>query len=211
MIDDILVFGASKGEHDRRLQQVLQRLDEAGVKLNKKCSFAASEVKFLGVLVSARGISPDPEKIKALQKLPIPLDVSGVRRLLGMANHVGRFIPHLSDVTAPIRELLQQRNSWYWGPSQQAAFEKLKSMLSSHICLAKYDPSYPTVVSADASSYGLGAVMLQDQPSGERRAVAYVSRALTTTETRYSQTEKEALAVTWAVERLDQYLRGIDF
>lgn len=162
-------------------------------------------------MVSAQGISPDPEKVEALAKLPTPSDVSGVRRLLGMVNHVGRFIPHLSDITAPIRALLQKRNSWLWGPCQQAAFDKLKSLLSSEVCMAKYDPSYPTVVSADASSYGLGAVLLQDQPSGERRAVAYASRSLTDTESRYSQTEKEALAVTWAVKRFDQFLRGIAF
>ncbi|SCV65341.1 Integrase core domain protein [Anaplasma phagocytophilum] len=77
--------------------------------------------------------------------------------------------------------------------------------------MAKYDPSYSTTVSADASSYGLGAVLLQDQPTGERRAVAYASRSLTSTEQRYSQTEKEALAATWAVERFDQFVRGIKF
>lgn len=147
MIDDILVFRA------------LQHLEEGGIELNrKKCTFSANQVKFLGVfLVSAQGISPDPEKVEALAKLPTPSDVTDVRKLLGMANHVGCFIPHLSDLTAPIRALLQKRNSWLWGPCQQAAFNKLKNLLSFEIFMAKYDPLYSMVVSDDASSYGLGA------------------------------------------------------
>lgn len=212
MIDDILVFGTHQAEHDNRLKEVLHRLEVAGVKLNKaKCVFSVDKVKFLGVMVSASGISPDPDKFNALLAMEPPSDVSGVRRLLGMANHVGRFLPQLSTITAPIRELLQKNKFWTWNYAQQDALDKLKKMLSSEICMAKYDPSLPTTVSADASSFGLGAVLLQDQPQGERRAVAYASRSLNPTEKRYSQTEKEALAVSWAVERFDQFVRGIQF
>ncbi|MDD9361312.1 MAG: reverse transcriptase [Anaplasma sp.] len=212
MIDDILVFGSPQAEHDGRLEQVLNRLEAAGVKLNKaKCAFFPDKVKFLGVLVSSAGISPDPEKIQTLADLKAPTNVSGVRRLLGMANHVGLFLPHLSDVTAPIRTLLKKSSAWYWGASQQAAFNQLKSMFSLEASMAKYDPLYSTTVSADAGSYGLGSVLLQDQRAGERRAVAYASRSLTSTEQRYSETEKEALAATCAVERFDQFMRGIKF
>nr|XP_037270721.1 uncharacterized protein K02A2.6-like [Rhipicephalus microplus] len=212
MIDDILVFGRNHQEHDQRLADVLARLTQAGVTLNeKKCQFRVSSVKFLGVVVSQQGISPDPDKVKAIMDLPPPIDVSGVRRLLGMVNHVARFIPKLSEISAPIRALLNKNNAWSWSYNQEEAFKKIKSLLSSDTCMAMYNPHYPTIVSADASSHGLGAVLLQDQPSGIRRAVAYASRSLTTTEGRYSQTEKESLAVTWAVTRFDQYLRGLSF
>ncbi|XP_077550696.1 uncharacterized protein LOC144163904 [Haemaphysalis longicornis] len=212
MIDDILVFGKTRKEHDQRLQQVLARLSKAGITLNRdKCSFGTNSVKFLGVVVSAHGISPDPDKVAAIKRLPAPEDLSGVRRLLGLVNHVGRFLPNVSDVTAPIRALLQKNSEWTWGPSQQSAFGKLKELLCSERCVATYNTQYKTTVSADASSFGLGAVLLQEQPSGERRAVAFASRSLTSAETRYSQTEKEALAASWAVQRFDQYVCGLDF
>lgn len=140
-----------------------------------------------------------------------PDDVAGVRRLLGLVNHIGRFLPHISDVTEPMRALLLKNAVWAWGPAQQSAFSKLKQLLSSDLCVARYHTAYRTTVSADASSFGLGTVLLQEQPSGERRAVAFASRSLTPTERRYSQTEKESLAVTWAVLRFDQYLRGLSF
>uniref|UniRef100_A0A147BJ81 RNA-directed DNA polymerase n=1 Tax=Ixodes ricinus TaxID=34613 RepID=A0A147BJ81_IXORI len=212
MIDDVLVFGRDSAEHDRRLAEVLDRLARAGLTLNKaKCKFGVTSVGFLGVIVSGSGISPDPQKVAAVQRMEPPVDVGGVRRILGMVNHVGRFLPHLSDVTAPIRELLNKRSVWLWGPSQQAAFQRLKDMISSDVCMANYHPQHPTIISADSSSFGLGAVLLQDQPTGERRAVAFASRALTPTEQRYSQTEKEALAVVWAVQRFDEYVRGLQF
>lgn len=173
--------------------------------------FAVPKVKFLGVVVGSDGISPDPDKISALKNLQAPSDVSGVRRLLGMVNHVGRFLPNLSEITAPIRQLLTKTSTWYWGPDQQEAFQSVKDALTNVTAMARYDPMFHTTVSADASSYGLGAVLLQDQPTGERRAVAYISRSLSPAETRYSQTEKEALAVTWAVERFHQFVRGIVF
>ncbi|KAK8775107.1 hypothetical protein V5799_031548 [Amblyomma americanum] len=192
MIDGILVFGRDQREHDQRLADVLARRNQAEVTLNeKKCQFRVSSVKFLGVVVDAKGISPDPDKVKDIRDLPAPVNVSGVRRLLGMVNHVARFIPNRSDVTTPIRSLLNKKSTWIWGHSQEEAFTRVKSLLSSETCMAKYHPHYQTVVSADASSHGLGAVLFQDQPSGLRRVVAYASRSLTPTEGRYSQTEKE--------------------
>lgn len=212
MIDDILVFGRTRQEHDARLSQVLSRLAKAGITLNEdKCRFGVSEVSFLGVVVSAQGIRPDPSKVEAVKAMEAPTDVAGVRRLLGMVNHLARFLPHISDVTAPIRALLNKSASWVWQHEQEAAFKKVKELLTSDRCMAKYHPSYATTVSADASSFGLGAVLLQTQPSGERRPVAFASRSMTSTEQRYSQTEKEALATTWAIQRFDEFVRGITF
>ncbi|XP_075530161.1 uncharacterized protein LOC142563495 [Dermacentor variabilis] len=212
IIDDILVFGRTRQEHDARLSQVLFRLAKAGITLNQdKCPFGVHEVSFLGVVVSAQGIRPDPGKVEAVKAMESPTDVAGVRRLLGMVNHLARFLPHISDVTAPIRALLNKSASWVWQHEQKAAFEKIKELLTSDRCMAKYHPSYATTVSADASSFGLGAVLLQTQPSGERRPVAFASRSMTDTEQRYSQTEKEALATTWAIQRFDEFVRGIPF
>nr|XP_050038007.1 uncharacterized protein K02A2.6-like [Dermacentor andersoni] len=199
-------------EHDARLSQVLSRLAKAGITLNQdKCRFGVPEVSFLGVVVSAQGIRPDPGKVEAVKAMEAPTDVAGIKRLLGMVNHLARFLPHISDVTAPIRALLNKSASWVWQHEQKAAFEKIKELLTSDRCMAKYHPSYATTVSADASSFGLCAVLLQTQPSGERRPVAFASRSMTDTEQRYSQTEKEALATTWAIQRFDEFVRGIPF
>ncbi|XP_070388780.1 uncharacterized protein [Dermacentor albipictus] len=152
MIDDIFVFGRTRQEHDARLSQVLSRLAKAGITLNQdNCRFGVPEVSFLGVVVSAQGIRPDPGKIEAVKAMEAPTDVAGVRRLLGMVNHLARFLPHISDVTAPIRALLNKSASWVWQHEQKAAFEKIKELLTSDRCMAKYHPSYATTVSADVN------------------------------------------------------------
>ncbi|XP_075547626.1 uncharacterized protein LOC142582106 [Dermacentor variabilis] len=185
MIHNILVFGCTHQERDARLSQVLSRLAKAGVTLNQdKCRFGVPEISFLGVVVSAQGIRPDPGKVKAVKAMEAPMDVAGIRRPLGMVNHLARFLPLILDVTAPIRALLNKSASWVWQHEQKAAFEKIKELLTSDRCMAKYHPSYATTVSADASSFGLGAVLLQTQPSGERRPVAFASRSMTKTEQR---------------------------
>ncbi|XP_037509314.1 uncharacterized protein K02A2.6-like [Rhipicephalus sanguineus] len=125
MRDDILVFGRTRQEHDARLSQVLSRLAKAGITSNEdKCRFGVSEVSFLGVVVSAKGIRLDPSKVEAVKAMEAPTDVAGVRRLLGMVNHLARFLPHISDVTAPIRALLNKSASWVWQHEQEAAFKK---------------------------------------------------------------------------------------
>ena len=189
----------SKEEHDQRLQIVLRRQQEAGVTLNKnKCAFAQHRVKFLGQIVDRTGVRPDPDKVSVIVNFKT---VGDIRRLLGMTNQLGKFSPHLTDITKPLRELLLKDNYWYWGQSQQKAFEDIRHEISTRPVLALYDPSKPTTVSVDASSFGLGAVLVQEQDNGERRPVAYASRSMTPTEQRYAQIEKEALAITWACDR----------
>ena len=128
-----------------------------------------------------------------------------------MVNHLSKFAPNLAEVTQPMRELLNKDTHWVWEEAQQTAFEKTKEMLTKSPILTLFDPNLETTVSADASSFGLGAVLLQKQSDGENKPVAYISRSMTSTEQRYAQIEKEALAFTWACERLSDYLIGLKF
>ena len=203
-IDDILVWGSSKKEHDERLRKVLQRCEEINLTLNKeKCEFGVKEVTYIGHKLSAKGVEPDAEKVRAIQDMPAPTDKKGVERLLGTINYLAKFIPNVSEVTAPIRELIRKDTVFTWSHTQQSAFNKIKSILSKSPVLTYYDVTKPVVVSCDASKSGLGAVLMQ-----EDKPVAYASRALTDAETRYAQIEKELLAVVFAMERFNQYTYG---
>ena len=110
----------------------------------------------------------------------------------------------------PRHELLSSRNQWVWSDSHESAFQDVKKALTSSQTLCTYNPLLPTVVSANASSFGLRAVLRQRHES-VLRPVAYISRALTDTKMNYTQIEKEALAVTWACERFQDYLIGLHF
>ena len=208
-IDDVLIHGKDQQEHDQRVDVVLKSIKNAGMTLNlSKCEFNKSEVKFLGHLVTAKGIKADPEKIKAIVNLPPPTSVSEVRTFLGMVNQLSKFAPHLADKTKPIRDLLLKDAAWVWEEPQQKAFDEVKRTLTKSPTLAKYDANKEIKVSADASSYGLGAVILQQEDDQSWRPVSFISRAMTPTEKRYAQIEKEALAITWACERSSDYLVG---
>lgn len=210
-IDDVLIWGMSQAEHDERLHNVLARLHKAGLTLNlDKCELNRSEVNFLGHVISANGVKPDPEKTSAVQDMKEPSNVSELRSFLGMVTQLGKFIPHLAEKDKPLRDLLSKKNEWVWGHAQQHAFDHLKQELSSPPVLTLYDPNKELKLSADASSYGLGAVLLQKEED-EWRPVAYASRSLTETERRYAQVEKEALGLTWGCERFRAFLIGQRF
>ena len=211
LIDDVLVFGKSQDEHNTRLKAVLQRLEEAKVTLNgSKCEFNKSSVKFLGHIVDQNGIRADPAKTTSITKMPPPQSVTEVRRFMGLVNQLGKFSSRIAEISQPVRELLRSDRAWVWGPDQQKAFEAIKQELVKPTVLALYNPEAETKVSADASSYGLGAVLLQ-QNDGNWKPVAYASRSLSDTERTYAQIEKEALASTWACEKFRNYILGKSF
>lgn len=136
-----------------------------------------------------------------------PRSVPELRRFLGMVNQLGKFTPHLAELTQPLRELLSKNRSWIWGPSQSQAFKLVKQELTKPTVLTLYDPNADTKVSADASSHGLGAVLLQ-KVEEVWKPVAYASRSMSDTEKRYAQIEKEALATTWACEKFSMFILG---
>ena len=145
----------------------------------------------------------DPAKIEAIRDMPCPTDVAGVQRLNGFVNYLAKFLPGLSDVMEPIRQLTKMYVPWKWSKTQDNAFEAMKRLVSEAPVLRFYDPGKELSIQCDASQTGLGAALLQDgQP------LAFVSRALTDTETRYAQLEKEMLAVVWSIEKFDQYTYG---
>ena len=165
----------------------------------------------MGQSVGSDGIQPDPKKLQAIHAIKPPSNVSELRRFLGMINQLSKFSTHLTDKTQLLRMLLSSKSHWVWGKEQELASEKLKDSLTSSEVLAMYDPNLDTVVSADVSAYGLGAVLRQKQPNGDLRPVSYISRSLNPMECRYAQIEKEALAATWACERFQEYLLGKHF
>lgn len=188
LIDDILMYGKTLEDHDKHLTAVLLKIAEAGVTLNdEKCEIPQNQVKFLGQLVDSNGIHPDPGKVTAIKLMNVPTNITELRRFLAMVNQLAKFTPQLSEGTKPLRELLSSKNQWLWSESQQQAFEAVQNMVTSDAILALFDPYRPTQVSADVSSYGLGEVLTQQQPSGEWKPISYISRALTTTEQRYER------------------------
>ena len=134
-----------------------------------------------------------------------------LQRFLGMTNQLAKFVPSLATMTAPLRSLLGKNSSWLWGEPQEAAFNQIKQLLTSTEILAHYDPAKDTIIAVDASNDGIGAVLLQKQGDGSRRPVCFISRSLSDAEKHYAVIEKEALAVTWASERLEEYILGIHY
>ena len=198
-IDDVLIWAETQELHDARLRQVLERCRQSGIRLNaSKCRFRLPQVKYFGYCLSAAGIHPDRSRVQAMLSTEAPKTREELRRFIGMVAYLAKFLPCHSQVTGPLRELLKDGTDWFWGPAQQKAFEDLKRMLSQAPVLAFYDPDAVTIVSADASSYGMGAVLLQVQPDGQRAAIAYASRAMT----------GGTLKLTWGCEHFGQYLLG---
>lgn len=211
-IDDILIFGSTTEEHDACLKKVLLTLEERGVMLNsEKCKLNKNEVIFLGHRLTKDGIFPARDKTLAVRQFRVPKDKEELRSFLGLVCYVARFIPDLSTMTSPLRELLKLNAKFDWKNEQQQAFDHIKEYMVNPTKLGYFDPNKKTRLVVDASPVGLGAVLLQFDKGGETIVIEYGAKSLTEAEKRYCQPEREALAIVWGVEFCSQYLIGIHF
>ena len=210
--DDIIIFGRTPEEHNRCLCNTLRRLQEKGLTVNPdKCEFGVSELNFFGFKISAAGFSPEVSKVEAIKSFQAPTNPSEVRSFLGLANYVSRFIPQFATIADPLRQLTRKDIPWQWNSTHQQAFNQLKTAISSSSVMAHFNPKARTHLTVDASPVGLGAILTQTSADNNSKPIAYASRSLTAVERRYSQTEKEALAVVWACEKFHLYLYGQSF
>lgn len=210
-LDDIIVYGKDKTEHDKQLNIVLTKLQNAGLRLNpSKCQFHLPELSYLGHSVSSEGLAPDDRHVKAIVEAPAPTDVGKLRSVLGMTNYYAKFVPNYATVVEPMRRLLCKDVSFVWGPEQQEAYDQIKSTIAQRVVLGLFNPNLPTIVTTDASDYGLGAVLTQVK-GGHEVPIAFASRSLSPAERKYSTGEKEALACVWACNKWYTYLWGRHF
>lgn len=211
-MDDILIHASTVERHDEILNRVLSKLHQEGITLNrKKCVVASQSVKYLGHVISKQGISVDPDRVRAIRDFPNPVDKTELLRLLGMINFAARYINNKSEILEPLTSLLKKDVLFLWGPLQERAFGQIKKLLESPPNLAFFDANKTIIVSADASSFGIGSCLMQENydKTGNREIVAFASRLLSSPETRYAQIEKEALALTWAAEYFSDYITGV--
>ncbi|KAL5475243.1 hypothetical protein EMCRGX_G027319 [Ephydatia muelleri] len=196
LLDDIIVAGSSVEEHLTLLEQVLDRLAQYNLTLNKKkCKFLQPEITYCGFRVDGTGLHKTPEKVRAVVDAPQPDNITQLRAFLGMVNYYHRFLPNLSHKLAPLYRLLQKGVKWEWTEDCTQAFQDVKLLMASETVLTHFKPALAVTLACDASPYGLGAVLSHVLPDGTEQPIAYASRTLSSAEKNYSQIDKEALAV----------------
>lgn len=206
--DDIIIFSDTQDDHMKHVRQVLQRVKQAGLVLKaEKCHFGKEEVNFLGHKISAGKVMPLPEKVESVRRFARPSSKKQLMSFIGLAGFYRRFVPNFSSIVAPLYDLTKGGASWRWGDREEKAFEEIKSKLcESPVVLQLPDVRSTFEVSTDASEVGLGAVLSQNG-----QVVEYASRILNAAERNYSTTDRELLAVVWAVEKWRQYLYAQPF
>lgn len=209
LIDDIIIGGRTILEMQERLDQVLNRIEKAGLRLNKnKCKFAKERVEFLGFVIDAEGIHPAPSKVESIVKTPAPTNKKELQAFLGLYNFYERFVPHKATLLEPLHRLLDADKSWKWTQSEQSAFETAKKLLTYDVTLVHYDISKPLVLTCDSSEFGVGAVLSHVMEDGQERPIAMASRTLHSHERRYSQLDKEATSIMFGITKFHNYLMG---
>ena len=216
--DNIIVWGCGSTDeevqksHDTALRTVFEMFRHNKLTINrKKCIFNATTTKFFGFIFSADGISPDPEKTKALREAAPPTSSEEVRSFLGMTGLNAQFIENYATITEPLRRLTQKGVEFKWGLEQQNAFEALKVAISDKASLSYFDISKPTALITDASPVGVNATLAQINEDGSFQTVNIASRALTETEQKYNQLEREAVAMHFGCLHFKQFLIGTSF
>ena len=209
-LDDIVVFSRSFEEHLTRLEAVFQSLHQAGLKLKtSKCHFFKQSIKYLGHIISAKGVHTDPDKISTVRDWPVPISAKELLSFLGFVGYYRRFIRNFSQIARPLYEVTtgvpSKRNKikicpgFRWGPEQEDAFKKLKNLVTSAPVLAFANFNKPFIHHTDASAESLGACLYQQQDDNTERPIAFASRGLSPSERNYPAYKLEFLSLKWAV------------
>lgn len=210
-LDDIVVYSKNLEEHSRILRKVLLRLKNANLKVQlDKSEFMKRQVDYLGHTITSEGVSPNLEKIKAIDALKEPKNQKEIKGFLGMIGYYRKFIRDFSTIASPLHKLLKKNVCFTWGEKEKHSFVELKSRLKNFTLLQYPDYAREFTITTDASNAGLGAVLSQEH-NGRDLPIHFISRALNKAEVNYSTTEKECLAVVWAVQQFRPYIYGKHF
>ncbi|XP_076301613.1 uncharacterized protein LOC143219562 [Lasioglossum baleicum] len=210
-LDDIVVYAASLHEHNIKVRKLLNRLREHGLTLQtNKCEFLRKEVAYLGHIISRQGVKPDPRKLKAVKDFPTPTSQKNIQQFLGLVGYYRRFVPDFTTKAKSLIDLLGKGGKFKWTEEQENSFKQLREELCREPILQYPDFSKPFVITTDASEYAVGAVLSQGE-IGNDLPIAYASRSLNKAERNYSATEKECLAMVYAVKYFRPYVYGTKF
>lgn len=211
-VDDILIFSDSQQEHILHLKAVLDRLQQNGLVVRyDKCTFGVHEVDFLGHCISSEGVAPLPVKVDAVRHFPTPKSIKSLQEFVGMVNFYHRFVPGIAAILSPLYEVLKGKpKTLVWGPPQDDAFLAAKDALASASLLTFPAPNGVLRLTTDASNIAVGAV-LEQIAEGRPNPIAFFSRKLSKSESKYSTFDRELLAVYLAVRHFKHFLEGISF
>ncbi|KAL4136407.1 hypothetical protein QTP88_007955 [Uroleucon formosanum] len=210
-LDDIIVIGATLQEHTTRLREVFERLRQYNLQLQPpKCEFLRKEVNYLGHVITENGVKPDPKKIECIVNYPVPDNTKKIKSFLGLIGYYRKFIKDFSKKAKPLTNLLKQNQPFIWSDSCEDSFLFFKNILTNEPILQHPDFDRPFIVTTDASNTAIGAILSQGKV-GTDLPITYASRTLNKAEKNYNTTEKELLAIVWAVKQFRPYLYSRKF
>ena len=197
--DDVCVFGKTEEEHDENLRNLMKISQKRGLVFNSKnCFIKQKQISFYGLIWDENGVHPDPQKCDNIQKKEAPTNVKELQQFMGIIQYMSPFIPKLSSHTDPLRKLLHKEAAW-----QRKSLPTIKDLVHQEMTLSYYDPKKATILEVDISMTGIGAALIQDG-----KPIAFASKSMTDTESRYANIERELLAVVFALERFHTYIYG---
>jgi len=210
-LDDILIFTKTKEEHEQAVRRVLQVLKENKLFLRpEKCEFCKQRIEYLGLVISENEVSMDPVKVAGVREWPTPENKMDVQAFLGFVNFYRRFIRDFSARARPLFDLTRSEQVWTWSGKEQAAFEDLKTAVTTAPVLVSPQESDPFRIEVDSSDFTTGAVLSQQSTTdGKWHPVAFYSKSLSSVEQNYEIHDKEMLAIICALEEWRHFLEGV--
>lgn len=212
-LDDIAVISNTWEEHVNQITMVLQIIKDTGLTVKpSKCKFAQEKVQYLGHMVGQGELSPLEAKIKAILDFPQPQSKTEIRRLIGMISYYRKYLPNISETLMPLTSLTkgkERKGKIIWNENCENAFNEIKKMLTTKPVLKAPNFDKPFILLTDASNYGIGVILCQEDEKGEEHPIVYLSRQLNKSEQNFAVIERECLAIYWGISKLKYYLDGM--